>query len=306
MPSYTTISPTVYAPGAPVASVAFAGAVKNNLDYLYGNQVSAVDSNGVPLLIDGSFESQPNGTPGASLAAWDYVAGTGGSGAVTNAIQDHGAQSFVFSQGSTGGNTGGTLTSHNYFNVSPLVAFNLNFEIYSSRNDVRNKVIVNWFNSSGGTVAPSTTAYDSGAYVAGPPAYGGGYIGWMPISVQVTPPATAVLGKVQLQGGYYGTTPPALTAYIYFDHVCTTPRTPFSQSTSFTTNGTWTIPAGVYLLQIPTMAGNTKPGQPAFIPVSPGQILYINTNGLGSYTISYNGTTYYSFSSNQSPVAVIY
>ena len=305
MPSWISISAGAYAPGAPVASVAFGGAVVNDLIYLYSNQISAVDAGGVPLIIDGSFEAQPSGTPGASLTAWDYVAGTGGAGLVTNANQDHGAQSFMFSQGSTGGNTGGTLTSHSYFNVSPLVAFNLNFEIYSSRNDVRNNVVINWYNSSGGAVS-STTAYDSGAYVAGPPAYGGGYIGWMPISVQVTPPATAVLGKVQLLGGYYGTTPPASTAYIYFDHVCTTPRTPFSQSTSFSTNGTWTIPAGVYLLQIPTMVGSTKPGQPTFIPVSPAQTLYINIGGFGSYTISYNGTTYYSFSANQTSVAVLY
>ncbi len=288
MPAWVNIPSAAYAEGAPVASSAFAGNIVGDLNFLYANQVSAQDAGGVPLVCDGSFEAQAALTPGASLTNWVFAPGTGATGTVVNTYQNHGANSFQFTQGTVGGNTGGTLTSANFMNVSPSMPFLLSFMLYSSRTDVQNKVVMNWYNSSG-IILSSTTIYDSGA--------GGGRVAWIVFGYILTPPPTAAFSKLILYGGANGGSPPASQASIYFDGISSSRRAPLSIVSTFTSSGTFTVPPGVFFVALEFFDNTSRSGIVSFqyskrtLPVNPGDTITITSTG-GATTANYNGTIF--------------
>ncbi len=306
--SWISINSSVYAPGAPVASTAFGGAVVNNLNYLYGNQISSVDADGVPLVINGSFEADAPLTTGANMTGWTYAAGTGGTATVVNTVQNHGSQSIEFTQGSAGGNTCGSLTSNNYMNVSPSVPFLLSWMINLQGGSTPWKVVVLWYNASGGSLT-STVAWDTVVN-------GSGYVNntWGVYTVPIFPPASAAYAKLQLLPGYNGAAPPSPQAQIYFDGIKCKPYPNFSNSIAFkmtvnqanilnfpTTTPT-IIPDGVYLLYID---GGSFP---LFLNVTPGQTLQGVLTVFGGFIVanSYTGNPEFGPITNVAPGGTFY
>jgi len=291
--SFVTITSGRYAVGAPVAIGLFADIV-NDLNFLNGVNTSAVDAGGAPLILNGSFES-PSVATSTTPDSWTIVNGNAGAAILINTDQNHGAQSLKFVRDTTAGHSGGTATSP-FFNVSggPTSntgsAYVLTFMIKSSRTDVSNTVVVNWYAADQSSLS-STTVFSETT----------GTTAWTTYQYIITPPATACFGKVVLSGGT-STTTPASTASIMFDGVSACARPPFLQSSAFGSSTTFTIPNGCYWARVRIWGcriGGTSSSSPYFggycektFRTTPGSVATItvtNTpNGTSSVSLSGN------------------
>ncbi len=220
--SFVTINPNRYDVDSPVSTDLFSDIV-GDLNFLNGTNNSAVDAGGAPLILNGSFES-PLVATSTTPDNWSYVAGTGATGVLVNTSQIHGAQSFKFTRDTTVGHTGGTLTSGTFFNVSPYLTYQIIFMLLSSRSDVSNTVVINWYAADQSALS-STTIYSS----ASAPTT------WTDYRYLVTPPASALFGKIVISGGT-STTIPGGTASIYFDGISISLKPSFSVPTSYTSS----------------------------------------------------------------------
>ena len=236
--AFITINPTRYAVDAPLSTDLFSD-IKTDLDFLNGVNTSAVDAGGSPLILNGSFEA-PLVASSTTPNNWTFVAGTGGAGVDTTSDQNHGAQSFKITRDTTAGNSGGTLTSE-FFNVSPSLRYQFRFMIKCNRTDIRNKVVINWFDAAQGALS-STTLYDDGASPTAPTS-------WTANAVLVTPVASAMFGKLVLTGGD-STVTPAATGNTFFDGFSAIVKPAFSEQTVYTSTNTLTVTAGAFLLKI--------------------------------------------------------
>lgn len=228
--SFETINANRYDVDSPVSTDLF-GSIVDDLIYLNGVNISGVDAGGAPLVFNGSFES-PLVASSTTPYSWTLVPGTGGSIVTINTDQIHGSQCLKITRDNTIGHTGGTATSSSTFTVSSYLTYLFIFMIKSSRADVSNTVVINWFTSDGSPLS-STTIYSS---TSAPTS-------WIDVRTLVTPPLTAAFGKIILSGGT-ATTTPAATASTFFDGLSMSLKPPFSGVASFTSNTSLTIVGG--------------------------------------------------------------
>lgn len=237
---WTPPSTIPHAPGNPVASQALLGAMLDDLDYLFSTGFNLSDLVGVPVLQNNSFEADPNGTSGASMTAWTFAAGTGGTGTVVNTEQNHGSNSFKMTQDTTAGHTAGTLTNNDFLAVSPNIAYRIRFLLKCSAADVKNQLAVQWFDSSQSQIGSDQVLVTI--------ARGSSPTSWKEFVTDdfapVTSPSVAVWMKVKLLGGQDTGTPPAATTSIYWDGIQIVPRPALSTFYAVTSTQTVTIPPG--------------------------------------------------------------
>ena len=299
--SFTVISAGRYAVGAPLATSLF-GDIVNDLNYFNGLIVSQNDAGGAPLVINGSFES-PTVATSTTPNDWTVVAGNAGGPVLSATDQNHGAQSLKFTRDTTGGHTGGTATSAAFFNISggftngssnqqAGLSYLFTFMIKSSRTDVSNTVVINWYDANQGALS-STTVYSETA----------GITSWETRAVVITPPVGAMFGKIVISGGT-ATTTPASTATIYFDGFSIKTRPCFQSSTAYTAiaANTFVVPSGVFFINVRMaggkyVTGNGSPGTGAYLEgnltVLPGDTITITLrNGLTASTVVYGSTTF--------------
>jgi hypothetical protein len=283
--SFTIINTSRNAMDAPV-SQDWGNDVVHDLNYLYGASSNVTDASNSPIIPDGSFELNPSGTSVLSMTSWTGSLGTGATGQVTNAQQNHGAQSVVFTRDNTPGHSGGILTS-GYFNVSPGLSYDFVFMNMNSRNDVENQVQVAWFTALKAPIS-TTTIYDSGLGSACPTV-------WITFKeTNIVPPANAVYAQIIVNSGIAAKTP-AATASMYWDGFSVVERQAFSKMVQYSSNSTFTVPAGVFyvLLEMYSYNSGNCYGKKV-IPVKPGDTF---TNVITSYssatTYSGDGVTYW-------------
>jgi len=290
---FTVINAPRYAADAPVSTDLISDLYANEV-YLNTNQNAPQDTGGSPNIVNGSFELDASGT--ATPTGWNFTAGTGGTGTVTNTQQNHGANSYLVTQDNTSGHTGGVLdgpyaSGSQYMNVSPSLSYQVGFMLKCSRVDVLNSVVLNWYDASKSFL--SSTTVKSIANGSAPTS-------WTTyVTSNLTPPASAEFCRIICNLGNDAVTPPGASTNIYIDGIFMRDRPSFSQSTAYTSNNTFTVPSGVFFVKarvygskIQTINGNgayteniysVKPGDVATITISFG-------NG-GSNSVALNGTT---------------
>ena len=219
--------------------------IKNSLDFLNGVNTTGVDAAGAPLVLNGSFES-PAVATSTTPDNWTIVAGNSGAAVLVNTQQNHGAQSLKFVRSTTAGQSGGTATSSSFFNVSPSLRYQMRFMLLCSHADVSNTVVINWYAADQSPLSSDTVFSNAGSAPTSWTAYG----------IFVTPPATAVFGKIVLSGGTTTTTP-ASTASIYFDAVTMIVKPALTEQTVYTSQNTLTVPAGAFVCKIRVWGAST-------------------------------------------------
>lgn len=287
MPFVTIVAPR-YAQDAPASTDLFADIV-GDLNYLNANQNAPGVSLGVPNVVNGSFELDANGT--VQPTGWNFVAGTGGSGAVDNTVQNDGAQSYKVVQGTAAGNTGGVLTGpynggNQYYTVSPQNSYMLRFMLKNNRADITNTVTVFWYNSTGGSVGSTVfSAIGSSARTT-----------WIFYSFIVTPPSNAYYCQLQFSLGNNSVTPPGATGNIWVDGISFLPRPLFWAFATIDNDGaTFTVPAGVNMIKIwiknYSNVGNNIVAFGPYVAINtfPGEVFTFSFN-FGNFTFTSNVT----------------
>lgn len=293
--SYKNIAAARYAADAPVSTDLLADMVANE-DYLNTNQNAPQDVGGSPNIVNGSFELDASGT--GTPSGWNFTAGTGGTGAVTNTQQNHGAKSYLVTQDNTTGHTGGVLdgpysSGNQYMNVSPSLSYQVTFMLKCSRADVANSCVLNWYDASQSFL--SSTTVKSIANGSSPTS-------WTVYTTgNLVPPASAEFCRLICNLGSDNVTPPGQSTNIYIDGISIRPRTPFSTSQVFTSTGSFTVPSGVFFLKF-RMYGSTSSASSGvwggygetIASVKPGDVatITISNTAAASSTIALNGTTY--------------
>lgn len=148
----------------------------------------STDLNNISIHPNGSFEldSNSDGIPDG----FELIQYAGSSCSLVTDQHQHGKQSFKFY---TAGNGGGYLQSSAFFEVSPLLPYEVLFELICDLATIRNKVEFLWYTES--EVAASTslaTIYDN---ESSNPLIWTGKIGF------ATPPSDARLAKLRIIGG---------------------------------------------------------------------------------------------------------
>jgi hypothetical protein len=287
--TWVSISTSRNAQDAPV-SQDWGNDVVNDLNYLYNNSLPTTAAGSAPIIPNGSFEADAPASSPQTPSGWtNLVLGTGATGAVSNAQQNDGAQSFVFTRDATPGHSGGSLTS-GYLYVSPSLAYDLIFMNMNTRADVENQIIVNWYTAALSPIS-STVVYDSGLGANAPTV-------WTPVKVaSINPPTNAVQATITINAGITAQTP-ALAASMYFDGFgiskTTTPSGAYNSIRQILGGPTTvTVPPGAWMCEM--FQNNTNGGgdwgsaQSTFVtahfPVVPGTTIYINS----SLDAVYNG-----------------
>jgi hypothetical protein len=303
--AWVTILASRYSVNAPASTDLFTDIV-GDLSYLYQNQNAPSMTVGSPNIVNGSFELDVNAT--VQPTGWNFVAGPGGSGQVTNAQYNDGAQSYGASQpGGGSGNTGGTLTgpynqstlSQQYYPVSPSASYLLKFMLKCNRTDIQNSVTVYWYTNT--YVANSSTPILTLATGSSPTS-------WTSYAFTVTPLSGSYFCTIQFNLGSNSSTPPGATGNIYVDGVSMSLRPAFSEITSYTSNSTFTVPSGVYYVQVEFFFNSSASGgyfyySKVIISVKPGDTFTNNFNALlqlqgGPNTLYSGNSTTYAYNTN--------
>ena len=303
MSTYIVIPTGSVQAGAPLDQTLMTS-IKTDLDFLNSNNTSAIDAGGAPLVINGSFEADVVGT--TAPTGWTVVVGTGSTGTVTNASQEHGGQSFLINRDNVGGHTGATLTSTAFMNVSPLQSYCLNFGINRSSDSDRIIVSVLWYSSSqssvGSTVVYDTVSFnstDAGAWLA-------------PSINNINPPSNAYYAKLFFNLGDVSSVP-ASASTIYLDGISMSPRIPlsvcnyFSNASGILTGGSWptnyVVPQGAKCLRLRICDTLNSLYAECNVPVIGGvtfTVSYYQISGTGPFYVGIqNLTTNTVYSSNQ-------
>lgn len=291
--AFVNITSGRYAVGAPLATGLFADIV-TDLNFLNGVNTSAIDAGGAPLVLNGSFES-PAVAVSTTPANWTIVAGNAASAILSNADQNHGAQSIKFTRDTTAGHSGGTATSDTFFNVSGGItdgsgnqrgglSYLVRFMIRSTRTDVSNTIVINWYAADQSALS-STTVYSETA----------GVITWTTQAVVVTPPVTAMFGKIVLSGGT-STTTPISTATIYMDGLSIIVRPTQIALNAYTSSNTFIVPSGVFSVMAKMYGGRFTLGNGA-----PGFGAYLET----AFAVKPGGSITITITSNGSPNTIL-
>jgi hypothetical protein len=288
--SFVVINSSRYQPGSPLATGLFSDIV-TDLNFLNGVNSSAVNANGVPLILNSSFES-PLVATSTTPDNWTIVAGNAGAAVLSTSDQNHGAQSLKFTRDTTVGHSGGTATSDTFFDISggqtvssnqtAGLSYLFNFMIKSSRTDVSNTVIINWYDANQGALS-STTVYSETS----------GTTNWVLRSAIITPPVTAMFGKIVISGGTTTTTP-ASTATIFFDGFSIQPRPMGSSQTFYTSANNLIVPSGVFFIRIKMWSAANRASSKfgAYLevvqPTSPGNTVNVVIANPSTVTINGN------------------
>lgn len=295
--AYVNIVAGRYAVNAPADTSLFADIVANE-NYLNNNQNAPAVAGDAPNVVNGSFELDVATT--VQPTGWLFTAGTGGSGLVVNTTFSDGAQSYEAIQGTTAGNTAGTLvgpynqaTSSNQFYVcSPKKSYQLKFMLQCNRTDIQNSVVINWYSNAQGFL--SSTPLLTLANGASP-------VAWTAYNFNFTPPSSAYYFQIQFNLGSNSVTPPGATGNIFVDGISISPRTPFQTYSAYaaTTSQTFTftVPSGVYYVMAKLYASYSlsgglfgAPGGYAEVLISckPGDTMTIVVQaGSGTSSITY-------------------
>lgn len=284
--SFVTISSDRYQPDSPCSTSLFSDIV-GDLNYLNGVNVAGVDAAGAPLILNGSFES-PAVATSTTPDNWTIVAGDSGAAVLVNTQQNHGAQSLKFTRSTTAAQSGGTATSSSFFNVSPSLRYQMRFMLLCSHADVSNTVVINWYAADQSPLSSTTVFSNAGSAPTSWTAYG----------IFVTPPATAMFGKIVLSGGTTTTTP-ASTASIYFDAVSMIVKPALTEQTVYTSTNTLTVPAGAFVCKIRAYGASTSAVRGGYsekiITVKPGDSIVATisnvTNSSSTVTHTPSSTT---------------
>lgn len=178
---------------------AFADAVVDDLTELHGLLGSAT----LAAAANGSFENDTDNDTYPD--SWTFAQLTNGAGALDATDSSHGGQSFKFTRSLGVGNGGGTLTSEDYFEVSPNRNLLIQWQMKCSVTNLRCKVDVKFYTRALALVSTSSV-YNSNANPTS----------WTIKSGIVTPPATAYYAKLVITGG---DTSPNVAGNAWFDDV---------------------------------------------------------------------------------------
>lgn len=294
--AFVTIVAPRFAVNAPASTDLFSDIV-TDLNYLFTNQNSPSVAGDAPSVANGSFEVDASGT--IQPTAWNFVAGTGGSGSVVNTQYNDGAQSFQAIQGTVSGNTGGVLTgpynqstaSNLYYPISPNKAYNLKFMLMCNRADIQNSVVVLWYTNAQSFLGSNVIFSNS---------TGAAPTSWTVYSYPLAPPVGVYFMQLQFNLGSNATTAPGATGNIYVDGISIKPREPFQLVQIFTSSGTFTVPQGVDKAWVkvsgaPSVNGDTPGGytEQIWTQMQVGQTIAItiSTAGGGTNTAVYSGQT---------------
>lgn len=183
--AYTAITkPSV---GDPVKKTALVDALIDNDAYLK----AGLDSiRAETVILNGSFEADTDsdGIPDE----WSRTLYTGGSSTHDDTDSAHGLYSFKFTSPGGSGNGGGYLTSSEFFEVTPERPIAISFLLKSSAADVKNEVVLLWFDKDQNACSTaSTTIYTNDA--SNPTS-------WEERLASATPPSDCRYAKLQLIG----------------------------------------------------------------------------------------------------------
>ena len=242
--AFVNISAGRYAVGAPVTT-GLLGDIVTDLNYLNGVFIGPANAGGAPLVLNGSFES-PLVATSTTPDNWTLANYTDTAPVTINTDQNHGAQALQFTRASGASKSGGTATSTDFFYCSPSEAYRLEFMLKCSNATLHVKVQINWYTAAQSFLS-TTDVYNTSS--AQPTS-------WKAESSTVTPPATAMFGKIILTGGDTDVDP-GVSATVIFDGLSMTPRIPFSQGISYTSNSTFTIPSGVFKVKVVLLGSGT-------------------------------------------------
>ena len=292
---YTIIDPSRVATPAPVSEDLMQD-FKGNEDYLYGIIKGVPDANGAPLVVNGSFEADVPGT--MTPTEWDWAPQTSGVGAVASDDQVHGGQSYKVIQDTTPGHGGGSLKSHSFMNVSYRLEYRVLYHFKASIPGVRIIAKVYWYNSAGGAASTATTTIFDGGVTPTAPTI------WAVFCSHVTPPSDAVFAKLEVTAGDSSVTPVS-TCSVWVDGLSMTLAIPHRGKASYTANGSYTVPSGVFNLNVEGYDSYVT-AVPEFsyfrkwsvsLDVKPGDVVtvqFLNAGASGTYSqVILNGVTYY-------------
>lgn len=187
-------------------------AIIDNLMHLFGLAGSATLAAGA----NGSFENDTDsdGVPDS----WTFAALPNGTGTIYNSTafpagsdwSSHGGNSFRFTRSLGVGNGGGTLTSEDFFEISPLKQYLVQWQMKSSDATLRTKVEILWYTRQRVAIS-STEIYNNNA--TNPTA-------WALRFGSASPPSNAYYAKLKITGG---DTSPNVAATVDFDDVIIQP-----------------------------------------------------------------------------------
>jgi hypothetical protein len=173
-------------------------------------------------LKNASFEtdSDSDGIPDS----WTRTLYTGGSFTLDSTDQNHAAKAAKFTSPGGASNGGGYLDTTDFFEVSPLLWYRVEWLMKSSAAGVNNRVEMTFYDSAQASIS-TESLYNSSSNPTS----------WTPFSRRVRPPATARYAKLRLTGCHTSSTTAGST---WFDNVVIIARQ-FDESVEFTATGAW-------------------------------------------------------------------
>lgn len=186
------------------------------------NRDSSDSVSGYNLAENGSFEddAESDGTPDN----WTLTLYTGGTKLLDTTVSSHGAQSLKFTSTGSGG---GYATQTNFQQVGADKVYLVRFKLNSSVADVRNLVLVKWYDLDEVFIS-NTTVYDDSA--TNPTTF-------TTKQAVVTAPATAAFAKLELYGCHSSD---ATAGSTWFDEVEFTNAVLIDADNTFTGANTFT------------------------------------------------------------------
>src|SRR5687768_17668 len=165
----------------------------------------AISTSGAIAGADGSFEC--DGDRDGYPDEWTYASGTNGVGAIVTNDTAHGGRAFKFTRSTGVGNSGGTLESADFFEVTPNRRITAQWQMKVTVAGVRVKVDIKWYTRAQVLISTSNLYDDSATNPTT----------WTHKSGSANPPATAYYAKLLITGG--DTAPNVANCDIFFDDV---------------------------------------------------------------------------------------
>lgn len=243
------------------------------------------ENNGVPNLINGSFEVyQGTLNVDATPNNWDVTLLTGGIFNVTGANVTHGSKSAFFQAPGGTGNGGAYIQSTDFLPVSGLAIYGVQFyALCPTAAGVAGQVDLYWFDANGNPMStPFTTIWTSDT-VPGSWTYFSGIAG---------PPGGTCFCKVRVTGGVVNST----AGQILFDGVQFFKVSPFTNFAKITTP--FTVPGGSTQIKLWLWYSGGSTGAFAIINVNPGDVLTLTGFTVLTLTNSRNSVAYTSAGGN--------
>lgn len=234
MPYVETAIPSV---GTPVRR-SLIKAIIGNISYIFSAISGIIGSGTAP---NGSFEidSNADGVPDE----WSYTAGAGaGTGVLDTTDTAHGGKSFKFTRLLGSGNSGGTLETTDYFEVTPNRQVTAQWQMKCSAAGVRVKVELRFFTRAKVFIS-SSEIYNS---TSNPTS-------WTHKSGAANPPSNAYYAKLKITGGDTSPNVAGTTAFDDLSVYSTPAKAP--RQTVFTASSTWQPPQGVLSARIRCYGG---------------------------------------------------